>query len=75
LLEEGIYVQNENKAFLNYQDVEAVDMFKEEEWPEEKVHSTAGFTFPELYDSIDKIIAQQFTGKCFPKLNGKCPAV
>jgi hypothetical protein len=77
LLEEGIFLQNENKAFLNYKDVEAVDMFTEQEWPEQ-TEEKAGqplVTFTSLYEMIDKLIEEKFNGKCFPKLNGRSPSV
>jgi hypothetical protein len=75
LLADGIFLGDNNKAFLNFSNVESVDS-SGEDWPEEGVpiESQKSVSFLQLYDEINEIISSRFDGKCFPKLNGFCPS-
>jgi hypothetical protein len=76
LLADGIYLGDNNKAFLNFNNVESVDS-SGEDWTvedEHKMESQKSVSFPQLYDEINEIIGSRFDGKCFPKLNGFCPS-
>jgi hypothetical protein len=76
LLADGIFLGDNNKAFLNFSNVESVDS-SGEDWPEEgalPMESQKSVSFPQLYEEINEIICSRFDGKCFPKLNGICPS-
>jgi len=73
LLEDGIFLQNNNKAFLKFKNVESVS--SDEDWPSpEENHQSQTNLFGELYDTINQIIDTNLDGKCFPKLNSLSPS-
>jgi len=75
LLTDGIFLENSNKAFLNFNNVESVDSSAEDWAGEDELQvPQKSASFPELYNEINEIITSSFDGKCFPKLNGCCPS-